>query len=40
MSGGLLVLGVLTVGWAHCFNSSKDTLSVLLDCKLKSKVGL
>lgn len=39
MSGGILVPGVLAVIWAHCFNSSKDTLSVLLDCKLRLKLA-
>lgn len=29
---GILVLGVLAVSWAHCLNSSKDTLTVLLEC--------
>lgn len=29
---GILVLGVLAVSWAHCLNSSKDTLTVLVDC--------
>lgn len=37
--GGILVLGVLAVSWAHCFNSSKDTLSVFLDCTLKLKLA-
>lgn len=37
--GGILVLGVLAASWAHCFNSSKDTLSVFLDCTLKVKLA-
>lgn len=36
--GGILVLGVLAASWAHCFNSSKDTLSVFFDCTLKVKL--
>lgn len=35
MSAGVLVLGVLAVSWAHCLNSSKDTLPVLLDCNTR-----
>lgn len=39
MGGGIFILGVLAVSWAHCFNSSKDTLSVLLDCTFKVKLA-
>lgn len=39
MSSRVLVLGVLAVSWAHCLNSSKDTLPVLLDCTLEEKLA-
>lgn len=39
MSLRVLVLGVLAVSWAHCLNSSKDTLPVLLDCTLEAKLA-
>lgn len=39
MSGRILILGVLAVSWAHCSNSSKDTLSVILDCALRIKLA-
>lgn len=39
MSGRILILGVLAVSWAHCSNSSKDTLSVIVDCALRVKLA-
>lgn len=36
---GILVLGVLAVSWAHCLNSSKDTLNVLLDCTVEVELA-
>ncbi len=36
---GILVLGVLAASWAHCLYSSKDTLTVLLDCTVEVELA-
>lgn len=36
---GISVLGVLAASWAHCLYSSKDTLTVLLDCTVEVELA-